>query len=156
MEYPGRRRPFLVVAGLLGLCLAASLLLALVAGASGGFIAAGLFALVLVPILKRGFDTGPALIIDGNGVDARAAGTNIAWSDVRGVRHDAMPTPGTGARGFLIVELREGAEPQRSGPLAPRTRNTTDGPEVWISLTGVEANPGDVLDLARAEHRAGG
>ena len=63
-----------------------------------------------------------------------------------------MPTPGTGARGFLIVQLADGASIERSGPLAPRPRDTKEGRELWISLTGVDANPGDVIDAARARH----
>jgi hypothetical protein len=63
-----------------------------------------------------------------------------------------MPTPGTGARGFLILRLGDDARIERSGPLAPRPRDTKEGRELWISLTGVDANPGDVIEAARAQH----
>lgn len=152
MSFPGRRRPFIVVGTLLAIGVAGGVLFGIAAGNAGGLFAAAVFALGLVPVARRALDRGPALVFDADGVDARAAGVRLPWSTVSGIRHDAMPTPGTGARGFLVVKLAPGAEPERSGVLAPRPRETKEGREVWISLTGVDANPGDVIDAARAQH----
>jgi hypothetical protein len=150
VSFPGRRRPFIVVGVLCAIGVAGGVLFGIAAGNAGGLVAAAVFAAVLVPTARRVFDSGPALVFDQDGVDARAAGVRVPWSMVTGVRHDAMPTPGTGARGFLVLRLTEG-EPERSGPLAPRPRDTKDGRELWISLTGVDANPGDVIEAARAQ-----
>jgi hypothetical protein len=151
MEFPGRRRPFLVVGGLLAIGVAAGVFFGAIASNVGGFIAAAIFAAALVPTARRAFDTGPALVIDSNGVDARAAGASLDWSDVTSIRHDSMPTPGTGARGFLILGLKPDAAPRRSGFLAPRPRDTKEGREIWISLTGIDANPGDIVEAARSQ-----
>jgi hypothetical protein len=152
VSFPGRRRPFIVVGALLAAGVAGSVFFGIVAGNAGGLIAAAVFALALVPTLRRALDNGPALVFDSDAVDARAAGVKVPWSGVTGVRHDAMPTPGTGARGFLILGLTPDAPLERSGFLAPRPRDAKEGRELWISLTGVDANPGDVIDAARAQH----
>jgi hypothetical protein len=158
VEFPARHTPFVVVGVLLAVLLVASLLFGAIGGSAGGVVAAAVFALALVPTVRRAADDGPALTADREGIDARAAGVRLSWSDVIALRHQSMPTPGTGARGFLVVELAADATPERSSPIAPRPKDGEDGNrELWIPMTGIEAAPSEVLDgvrQARADARA--
>lgn len=150
MEFPARREPYLAVGLLLLVALLGSLFFGVAGGNAGGIVAAAIFALALVPVARRALDRGPALIADGAGIDARAAGVRLTWDEVAGLRHQSMPTPGTGGRGFLVVELAPSAEPQRSSPIAPRPKDGEDGRrELWIPMTGIEAAPSEVLDGVR-------
>lgn len=145
-----RRRPFLIVGGTLAALVLVSVFFGVASGNPGGFVAAGVFALVLVPVARQGLGCGPGLVVAAEGVDARAAGVQVAWSDVTAVRHERLATPGTGGRGFLVLGLARADAPRRSGLLAPRARVTDAGPELWIPLSGIDAQPRDVLDGATA------
>lgn len=151
-EFPPRRIPYVVVGGMLALMLVASVVFGALHGGPAGLIAAAVFAAALVPTVRRAFDRGPALTLDERGVDARAAGVQLDWSDVTGIRHKALPTPGTGGRGFLVLALaQQASEPRRSSPIAPRPRDADDGGrELWIALTGIDATPAEVLAAAKA------
>jgi len=154
VEFPARRNPFLIVGAFLALCLLASVVFGAATGNVGGLVAGLIFFAALVPTARRAFDKGPAMIIDSNGVTARAGGVTVNWEDVTGVRHHAVPTPGTGARGFLILGLKEGVTPERTSMIGSRPRKTDHGPEIWIPLTGIEASPKEVLETAMAQRAA--
>lgn len=148
--FPPRRRPFLIVGGALILLIFLSVFFAASSASAGGLVAAAVFALVLVPVGRQGLGRGPGLVVGDDGLDARAAGVQVAWSEVTGVRHERLATPGTGGRGFLVLGLARADAPRRSGLLAPRARATDDGPELWIPLSGIDAQPRDVLEAATA------
>lgn len=154
MEFPARRAPFIMVGFLLLIALLASVFFGALSGSVGGVVAAAIFAVALVPTARRALDRGPALIADDDGIDARAAGVSLAWDDVAGLRHQSMPTPGTGGRGFLVVELTASAEPHRGSLIAPRPKHGEGGPELWIPMTGIEAAPIEVLDGVREARAA--
>jgi hypothetical protein len=148
VDFPARRQPFIIVGAFLALCLVASVAFGAATGNIGGLVAALIFFVALVPTWRRAFDKEPAMTIDSNGVTARAGGVIVLWDEVTGVRQHAVPTPGTGGRGFLILGLKEGVTPERTSIIGSRPKKGDNGPEIWIPLTGIEASPKEVLETA--------
>ena len=143
------------------------LTLALIFLAVGGLMSAGILfqaskvpvailligALLLLVGIRLGYRTArvtpwgrPALVLDADGLSHRFYGA-VRWSEVRQLELVWVYVPRLGRVPVLVVELGSWARVRNAASFAEATRPSH---QLRIALDSLDAEPGPILDRARA------